>query len=169
MSQTGQQVTEEAAVFAVTTDTDATMNKFGLILEDKEFEHMYYIDHVLHLTCKKCYIESSYSNDTSKSVVRKATNIVSFFNSLPQVTEQLKNFQKASNEYDNKKELLGLLVTCWWSMYRMCDRLIYLQHAIRLLETLPNKKKVSDDKCDKLNDIKKVLQPFWLSQIFLEG
>ena len=161
LCQMSRLIAEEASIFAVTSDTDATMNKFGLALEKKDYIHLYCTDHVLHLTCKKCYIKSSYGNDTEKSIVKKASDIVLFFNSSPQALEQLKSMQGSLHQYTTRKVgVVTDVVTRWWSTYKMCKRLIYLKDAITMVQTLPDEKKLSDDEWDELKEVAKVLQPF---------
>ena len=70
-----REIQEEAIVFAVTTDTDAAMNLFGILLEEAEILHLYCTDHVFHLTCKLCYLKQSFGVGVEISAVQKATNV----------------------------------------------------------------------------------------------
>ena len=171
--KTAKQISEDATIFAVTTDTDATMNLFGQLLESKQIMHLYCTDHLIHLTCKKAYSKDSYG-DVDVSIVKKVTNIVSHFNSSSQALEKLKDIQ-ANNIYREYTTVpVGVLtdvVTRWWATYRMCHRILYLKTALTHLpfDALPEDKRLSQDDWKNLQMIVGVLKPFRDVQEFLEG
>ena len=168
-----REVTEEATIFSVTTDTAPTMNTFGRLLEDKKILHLYCTDHLLQLTCKKTFDLSSFG-DVAISPVQKATDIVSHFQSSTQATEKLIKAQSIPEEYSNKiaVRLFTDCKTRWWSTYKMCERILYLKSALHVLEAsddIPLNKRLSDADWEQLEAVTKVLKPFRDAQLSLEG
>lgn len=159
-----REVSEEATIFSVTTDTDPTMNAFGRLLEEKKILHLYCTDHVLQLTCKKTFLRSSFGN-VEVSPVQKAADIVSHFQSSSQATEKLLRAQSFPEEYINKTPV-GLFTDCktrWWSTFRMCERILYLRSALHILEgsnDIPVYKRLSEADWKQLESVTKVLKPF---------
>ena len=72
----------------VTTGIDPSMNSFGKLLEEKKILHLYCTDHILHLTCKRCYERVKY-RDVDPSAVQKTNNSVSHFQCSTQATAKL--------------------------------------------------------------------------------
>ena len=72
------EVSEEATIFAVMTYINPAMNALGKLLEGGNILNLYCTDHVLHLTCKRCYELQSFG-DAEISVAQKATNINKLF------------------------------------------------------------------------------------------
>jgi hypothetical protein len=173
LATVAREVSEEATIFSVTTDTDPTMNAFGQLLEEKKILHLYCTDHVLQLTCKKTFLRESFGN-VDVSPIQKATNVVSHFQSSTQATEKLHLAQNISDEYTNKRAV-GLFTDCktrWWSTYKMCERILYLKSALRVLEgsnDIPVEKRLNIDDWEAIKSVTKVLKPFRDAQLSLEG
>jgi hypothetical protein len=173
LATVAREVSEEATIFSVTTDTDPTMNAFGQLLEEKKIIHLYCTDHVLQLTCRKTFLRESFGN-VDVSPIQKATNIVSHFQSSTQATEKLHLAQNISDEYTNKRAV-GLFTDCktrWWSTYKMCERILYLKSALRVLEgsnDIPVEKRLNIDDWEAIKSVTKVLKPFRDAQLSLEG
>ena len=174
MVDVAREISKEATIFAVTTDTDATMNAFGQLLEEKHILHLYCTDHVFHLTCKLCYLKDSFGDDVEISAVQKATKIVSYFNQSTQALERIKTAQRSLQCYAGKeaKKPLTDVVTRWWSTYTMCLRIQYLKQALGSMlggGDLPNDLEMSNADWNDLSSVIQVLEPFRNAQLFLEG
>ena len=135
LANIAREVSTEATIFAVTTDTDPSMNAVGKLHEEKKIVHLYCTDHVLHLTCKCCYERASFG-DVATSAVQKTTNVVSHFQSSTQATAKLLQAQSMIDDYNSNAPitLLTDCVTRWWSTFRMVARILYLRLALSLLE-----------------------------------
>ena len=161
LANVAREVSAEATIFAVTTDTDPSMNAFGKLLEEKKILHLYCTDHVLHLTCKRCYERASFG-DVETSAVQKATNVVSHFQSSTQATAKLLQAQSMIDEYNSNVAvtLLTDCVTRWWSTFRMVARILYLRLALSLLEVnndIPETKRLTGGDWKELESVHKVL------------
>ena len=173
LANVAREVSAEATIFAVTTDTDPSMNAFGKLLEEKKILHLYCTDHVLHLTCKRCYERASFG-DVETSAVQKATNVVSHFQSSTQATAKLLQAQSMIDDYNSNVPvtLLTDCVTRWWSTFRMVARILYLRLALSLLEVnndIPETKRLTGGDWKELESVHKVLNPFRNAQLSLEG
>ena len=71
-------LTGTVIVFAVTTDTDPTINLFGELLEAGGIIHVYFTDHLFHTTCKQCYLHDNYGDSCGANAIQQATGCVSF-------------------------------------------------------------------------------------------
>ena len=167
--------TAVAVVFAGTTDTTANMNKFGMKLEDLGICHIYCTDHVLQLTCKLCY-EKAMSNtfgDQFVVSVKKARDIVKFFNSSTQAKEKLLKKQALLDSCKGKpKGVVVDVVTRWWCCYLMIERLIVIKPAIDAMKIdnqLGGHEPLEPEDWQNLEVIKKVLKPFMDAMKMLEG
>jgi hAT family dimerisation domain. len=161
-------------IFAVTTDTTANMNSFGKKLENHGICHVYCTDHVLQLTCKLCYSQSTFGAYAES--VEKARNVVNHFGKSTQAVEHLKKKQKLlEHTYENKVPVTVVkdVVTRWWSTYSMIERLLYLRPAIDAMThdgMLGNVSPVLlGVDWGNLAEIRSVLIPFKNTQKFLEG
>ena len=70
---------------------------------------------------------------TVTAAMKKAREIVQYFNKSTQATEKLKNMQHESSlpKYSGQpKKIIQDVVTRWWSTYRMLKRLRFLREAI---------------------------------------
>jgi hypothetical protein len=82
-------------LFAATSDTTANMNLFGKKLEDMGVVHVYCTDHVLQYTCRMVYdkdMDTEFGNNAES--VKKARELVGFFNKSTQAVEKLKKKQE---------------------------------------------------------------------------
>jgi hypothetical protein len=164
MATVAREVSEEATIFLVTTDTDPTMNDFGRLLEEKRILHLYCTDHVLQLTCKDTFLQSRIGN-VNVSPIQKATDIVSHFQSSSQATEKLLRAQSIPEEYSNKNPV-GLFTGCktrWWSTYKMSERILYLKSALHVLEgsnNIPVNNRLSEADWEQLKYVQKYWSPF---------
>ena len=138
----------------------------------KKIMHLYCTDHVLHLTCKRCYERESFGDSNEISPIQKATNVVSHFQSSTQATEQLKKVQTIHDTYKGKVAVVLLTdcVTRWWSTFQMIDRVIYLKNVLNILEyQIPAPKRLNDRDWVELNSVHSVLEPFCQVQLWLKG
>lgn len=164
---------DKAKLFAVTTDTTANMNKFGMLLEERGVTHVYCIDHVLQLTAKLCYDHAvaTFGEAYAKSV-QKARDIVTFLNNSTQALEKLKNLIKALEGKDYNKGVIADVVTRWWSTYNMIQRLLDVKAAIdsmAISKELGDKESLQPVDWENLSNIVLVLKPFKNAQEMLEG
>jgi hypothetical protein len=110
-------IAESAKIFAVTTDTTANMNSFGIRMEAHDIVHIYCTDHVLQqLNCKLCCekpLDTAFGAAFADSV-KKARDIVSFLNKSTQATEKRKNTERALEPGCTPKGVKTDVVTRWW-------------------------------------------------------
>jgi hypothetical protein len=104
----------------------------------------------------------------------KAQTLVEFFSRSTQSTEALKDQQAAMNHYAGKAPVgvIVNVVTRWWSIWYMCNRLLHLRNALRALEqdgAIPHNKILSSNDCDVTQEVSDLLLPFKSAQKLLEG
>ena len=167
--------TKVAKIFAGTTDTTASMNKFGMMLEAMGITHVYCTDHNLQLTCKLCYEGSM--DDTFGAAfvdsVKKARKLVGFFNHSTQALEKLHQKQAVLDSCPGQpKGVLTGVVTCWWATFLMFEHLLEIKPAIGSMaidNQLGDCDPLEVQDWENLKVIKDVLEPFRDSQKLLEG
>jgi hypothetical protein len=174
----------------IVTDTAASMNKFGMLLEEKSAGgHVYCTDHVIQLTAQKAYshpfLKSPDELGTNPvheaNLLTKLRNLVGLFNST-QKSAILLAKQKTIRFYEGKIPVLMKqdVVTRWWSTYDMCERALYLKHALMEMEANSDLR-ASDDPVNKpsrcptsseweaLEQLSLLLKPFKATQQALEA
>jgi hypothetical protein len=160
-------------LFSVTTDTEPKMNAFGMRLQDMDLIHLYCTDHVLQLTAKEVYEKDTFGAGFSIAV-KKARDVTNYIHNSTQATAKLKDKQKESAHYKDKKPVKVIQDVCtrWWSTYDMIERLLYLKPAVQTMfiyNELKTQQPLIDDDWDSLAMIKEVLYPFKFAQQKLEG
>lgn len=163
-----------AKIFAITTDTTANMNSFGIMLEGKGIHHIYCTDHVLQLTCRMCYDDPADAfGEAFADSVDKARKIVKFFSQSTQAAAKLKQKQIEHHGAGYRaKGVVTDVVTRWWSTYAMFQRLLLLRpfiNAMALNNELKDCEPLTPVDWDNIQGIQEVLKPFKSAQLFLEG
>jgi hypothetical protein len=86
-----------ANIFAATTDTEAKMNSFGILLAELDIPHLYCTGHVLHCTCRKAYVTGNLTfqseDEREAEAVQKVRSNVQFMNKSTQTCESFLNVQ----------------------------------------------------------------------------
>ena len=174
-----------AKVSAVVTDTCATMNSFGRLIEEKNLPHIYCTDHTLQCTAKLAFEDVRYNpavgdvsiengNVEKFKLMRKCRALIELFNSSCQKEELLLKQQSIMGHYRNKQPLKAIqdVVTRWWSTYSALTRLVYLKPAINSLladKELKNEQCLSDTEWKVVETVIDILKPFKSAQKHLEG
>jgi hypothetical protein len=174
---------DKANIISVTTDTTGNMDRFGKLLEKLGIQHIYCTNHVLNLTAKKAYEDSSqdsgvlddeeYLVEDSKTI-KKARALVKLFSKSTQKKDELLSKQKTMDTYKKKKAVKVIVdvITRWWSTFRTVDRLLYLKPAFASLEAdnlLDEEVALNLHDWAVLKEIHVLLKPFKTAQELLEG
>ena len=171
-------------VLAVVSDTTASVNRFGMFLEqlEQKIQHIYCVDHVIQLTAKMAYEDYNYESADadlvllgSVTTMKKARALVQHFTASNKSVEKLKEIQRLMEHYDGiAVSVIVDVVTRWWSTYSMVKRLLYLRPAIDFLfadpaSTLNQEKQLTAAEWKILACVEKLLEPFRDAQLYLEG
>jgi hypothetical protein len=179
-------------IVACVTDTTGNMSKFGRLLEEMGVTHIFCADHVLQLTAKEAYLDSWFNARTNGvtlnddemldldevhdlDTMKKATRLVEHLSKSNQQLEKLLKQQKNMDTYTDK-QAVGVVVdvvTRWWSIYSMCERLIHLQPALAAMaldNKLPDYILLNEADWKILRQVHQLLEPFKNAQkLLLEG
>ena len=94
------------------------------------------------------------------------SNLIIFFNSLPQATIMLLGKQVEGRAV----KLIQDVTTRWWSTYAMCDWLLRLKMYLCLLENEGALTcNLTDSQWCIVHDLQILLKPFMIAQRLLEG
>jgi hypothetical protein len=103
---------DKANIIAVTTDTTGNMDKFGRLLKKVGIHHIYCTDHLLNLTAKKAYKDSSQDSEEvddnehlveNSKTMRKVWALVKLYSKSTQKKDELLSKQKTMDTYKEKK------------------------------------------------------------------
>ena len=88
-------------MLAGTTDTEVTTNNFGMELEAKEIACVHCSDHNLQPACKLCHLSETFNANGARAF-KEARDIVTFINKSTQVSQKLKQRQRAQDSFTGK-------------------------------------------------------------------
>ena len=100
---------KEDHIVAVTTDNEATMNAWGDIME---WEWIGCIDHLINLITK-----IAFDDESIRSTMLKARQMVTFFSHSSQANEQLDRMQHTLDPRCVPLKVINDVSTRWWSTY----------------------------------------------------
>jgi len=150
----------------VVTDTEATMVAAGCLFKEKSnkaggcTEWHGCIDHKLELVTKLAF------KDIGTMAACRA--IVAFFNSSSQATDKLKEKTKA--RLGVSLTVIQDAVTCWWSTFSMCERLLHLRTSLTVMYLDGDMRLyLTEAQWVIVKDMVALLKPFMLAQRLLEG
>jgi hypothetical protein len=115
---------EGCRIGAVVSDTDAAMNKFGILMEQRGVEWVGCIDHVLEL-CTGVVL----NDQASAGLLKFARGIIGSIKHSSIKTARLIEVQKLEN-VRRPKGVIEDVRTRWWSTYSMVQRLVDLRPYI---------------------------------------
>jgi len=120
-----------------TTDTEATMNRFGMLLNnDMGSEHAYCTDHVVQKTAEMAYsfpfesdardvgdIAEALKGDDDKSghnlTLRRCRKLVTLFDKSPPKMKELEDAQESVAQYRGKAPLCVVQSSTWGSQQHL--------------------------------------------------
>jgi hypothetical protein len=154
-------------VVGIVSDTEATMGKFGRLIEsDHNVPWLGCIDHRLQLVTKVCWTQ----NATFSNTLDKARALVGAFSHSTQATDQLQAYQQEDQK--NPLMLVKDIATRWWSTYSMASRLVRLRKYVDLCITnhfIHQSYGLNNTEWGILDQLLLALEPFQFFQQILEG
>jgi hypothetical protein len=153
---------------AVVTDTEATMISAGRLFVENSgrvggmTKWHGCVDHSLELVTGIAYKDLPESEGTMSA----CRILINFFNSSSLTMAKLLAKQSVGRAVKPIQDV----VTCWWSTWSMCNRLLWLKVYLALMEEEGDLKcNLSHRQWTIVSDLQKTLQPFMLAQRLLEG